>query len=175
MKQQIKNILAVVTTETLEKLAFLFAFPDGERRKDGPAPAMTGRVEFNGYFSGSLIIRISQGTAAELATNMLGLDDDSVISDEEQQDAFKEMLNVICGNLLPAMVDDQVEFNIGPSVVLAEEDAGKALNGTKPVCVARSMLEDGFCDVYLFADEERLEEAAVRKVSVHHNFKEAGQ
>ena len=166
MKQQIKNILAVVTTETLEKLAFLFAFPDDERSKDGPAPAMTGRVEFNGYCSGSLMMRISQGSAAELTTNMLGLDDDSVISDEEQQDAFKEMLNVICGNLLPAVVDDQVEFSIGPPVVLVEEDAGKALNGEKPFCVARSMLEKGFCDVYLFADEERLEEAAVRKASV---------
>ena len=161
MKQQIKNILAVVTNETLEKLAFLFAFPDDERSKDCPAPAMTGRVEFNGHCSGSLMMRLSQGAAAELATNMLGLDDDEMISDEEQQDAFKEMLNVICGNLLPAMVDDQVEFNIGPPVVLAEDDAGKALNGEKPICVARSMLEDGFCDVYLFADEERLKEAAV--------------
>ena len=50
MKQQIKNILAVVTNETLEKLAFLFAFSDDERVHDGPAPAMTGRVDFNGYF-----------------------------------------------------------------------------------------------------------------------------
>ena len=166
MKQQIKNILAVITSETLEKLAFLFAFQDDERSKDGPAPAMTGRVEFNGYCSGTLLMRMSQGSAAELATNMLGLDDDSVVSDEEQQDAFKEMLNVICGNLLPAMVDDREEFNIGPPVVLTEGDAATALNGEKPLCVARSMLEDGFCDVYLFADEDRLQEAADRKASV---------
>ena len=30
MKQQIKKILGVVTSETLEKLAFLFAFADEE-------------------------------------------------------------------------------------------------------------------------------------------------
>ena len=56
--------------------------------------------------------------------------------------------------------------NIGPPVVIAEGEAAKALNGEKPFCVARSMLEDGFCDVYLFVDEKRLKEAAVRKASV---------
>ena len=59
MEQQIKSILAGVTNETLEKLAFLFAFPDDERNSDGPPPAITGRVDFNGFFSGSLAMRMS--------------------------------------------------------------------------------------------------------------------
>ena len=166
MQQQIKDILTVVTNETLEKLAFLFAFSDDERVKDGPAPAMTGRVDFNGYFSGSLMMRISHGAVTEISTNMLGLDDESMASDEEQQDAFKEMLNVICGNLLPSIAGDQVEFSIGPPDVLSEEDAGIALNSEMPLCVARSMLEDGFCDVYLYADQRVVEEA-VGRASVH--------
>ena len=56
MGQQIRHILAVVANETLEKLAFIFAFADDERVNDGPALAMTGRVDFNGYFSGALMI-----------------------------------------------------------------------------------------------------------------------
>ena len=56
MEQQVKNILTGVTNETLEKLAFLFAFPDDERDSDGPQPAIAGRVGFNGSFSGSLVI-----------------------------------------------------------------------------------------------------------------------
>ena len=166
MKQQIKNILAVVTNETLEKLAFLFAFSDDERVKDGPAPAVTGQVDFSGFFSGSLVMRVSQGAVAELATNMLGLDDNSEVSVEEQQDAFKEMLNVICGNLLPVIAGDREEFAIGPPAVLTEEDARIALNNGKPLCVVRLMLEDGFCDVYFFTDE-RLVEDILRKASVH--------
>lgn len=161
MEQQIRHILTVVANETLEKLAFIFAFADDERSNDGPAPAMTGRVDFNGYFSGVLMMRISQGVVTELAVNMLGLDDDSEISDAEQQDAFKEMLNVICGNLLPAIAGDQMEFYIGPPMVLAEDDARIELNQKDPLCVARLMLEDGFCDLYFFPDGPLPEETQV--------------
>lgn len=162
MQQQIKNILSVVTNETLEKLAFLFAFPDDDRVNDGPAPAVTGRVDFNGYFCGSLMMRISQAAVMELATNMLGLDDDAMVSDGQQQDAFKEMLNVICGNLLPAVAGDQVEFKIGPPEILAEDDARIELTNKKPRCVERLMLEDGFCDVYFFADEQLGEDVILK-------------
>ena len=150
MDQQIRNIMAVVANETLEKLAFIFAFPDDERVKDGPAPAVTGRVDFNGYFSGVLMMRISQGAVTELAANMLGLDDDCEISGDEQQDAFKEMLNVICGNLLPAIAGDQMEFNIGAPAILSEDEARIELTKKNPLCVARLMLEGGFCDLYFY-------------------------
>lgn len=152
MEQQIKHILTVVANETLEKLAFIFAFADDERVNGGPSPAVTGRVDFNGYFSGSLMLRISQGAVGELAANMLGLDDDCEISDAEQQDAFKEMLNVICGNLLPAIAGDQMEFHIGPPAVMTEDEARTELNQQEPLSVARLMLEDGFCDLYFYAD-----------------------
>ena len=165
MEQQIRNIMAVVANETLEKLAFIFAFSDNGRANDGPAPAVTGRVDFNGHFSGVLMMRISQGAVTELAANMLGLDDDSEISDNEQQDAFKEMLNVICGNLLPAIAGDQIEFSIGPPAILSEDEAGAELAKKDPLSVARLMLEDGFCDLYFYPDgrlpeEIRLKESA---------------
>lgn len=152
MGRQIKHILTVVANETLEKLAFIFAFADDERVNDGPPPAMTGRVEFNGCFSGVLMVRISLGAVTELATNMLGLDDHCEISDAEQQDAFKEMLNVICGNLLPAIAGDRMEFHIGPPDVLSEDEARIELDKKDPLCVARLMLEDGFCDLYFYPD-----------------------
>jgi CheY-specific phosphatase CheX len=163
MEQQIRNIMAVVANETLEKLAFLFAFSDDERVNDGPEPAVTGRVDFNGYFSGVLMMRISQGAVAELAVNMLGLDDDSKISDDEQQDAFKEMLNVICGNLLPAIAGDQREFSIGPPLILSEDETRVEFGKKDPLCVARLMLEDGFCDLYFFPDGRLPEEISLKE------------
>ena len=111
-------------------------------------------------------MRVSQGAVTELATNMLGLDDNSEISEEEQQDAFKEMLNVICGNLLPAIAGDREEFAIGSPTVLSVEDVRIEPNNEKPLSVVRLMLENGFCDVYLFADERRVEDI-VRNASVH--------
>ena len=162
MEQQVKNILAGVTNETLEKLAFLFAFPDDERDSDGPQPAIAGRVGFNGFFSGSLVIRIASSVVRELSVNMLGLDDDDEISPEDQQDAFKELLNVICGNALPAIAGDHVEFNIEAPEILSESHASFALNKNKPLCVCRLMIDEGFCDVY-FLIEGALPEKILQK------------
>lgn len=154
MEQKIQNIVAEVANDTLEKLAFLFVFPDEERVDDGPQPAMTGRVNFSGYFSGSLMIRISTSAVSELAVNMLGLDDDTEIPSAEEQDAFKEMINVVCGNILPAIAGNQVEFSIGAPEILSESDSEAEINKEKPLCVVRLMLEDGFCDVYFFIEGE---------------------
>ena len=73
MEQQLNNILTTVATDTLEKLAFLFAFPDDQRVDDSSEPAVAARVEFGGYFDGCLWMRISAGAVPELANNMLGL------------------------------------------------------------------------------------------------------
>jgi chemotaxis protein CheX len=152
MEQKIKKILARVTGETLERLAFIFTFPDDERDSDGPDPAIVGRVSFNGFFAGALLVRLSNTGIQELAVNMLGLDDDDEISSEEKQDAFKEMLNVICGNALPAIAGNQVEFSIGSPEILLETATATVLSATKPECTVRLMLEEGFCDVYFFIE-----------------------
>jgi len=161
MAQQLNSILAGVTSDTLEKLAFLFAFPDDERSHDGPEPAVTGRVEFNGMFRGALVVRLSTSVMVELANNMLGLEDDAEISPEAQQDAFKEVLNVVCGNALPAIAGDQVEFNIGAPEILSLKDARKQIGNNTPACLVRLTLEDGYCDVYFFA-EGRLPELILK-------------
>ena len=161
MTQPLKNILTGITNDTLERLAFLFAFPDEDRSQDGPEPAVTGRVEFSGLFCGSLVVRVSTSIIPELAANMLGLEDDAEISVEAQQDAFKELTNVICGNLLPAIAGDQVEFTIGAPETLAASDARNLLSRDTPACVVRLTLEDGYCDVYFFTAGE-LPESAVK-------------
>ena len=148
MEPQLKPILTAIAGDTLEKLAFLFTFGDDERDHDGPDPVMTGRVDFNGHFDGTLGMRISASVIPELAGNMLGADDDAEIPQAEQQDAVKEILNVICGNLLPAIAGDQVEFNIEAPQILSPQDAEKLDQKNKPACVVRLNLEDGFCDLY---------------------------
>jgi CheY-specific phosphatase CheX len=154
MTRQINNILSAVTNDTLERLAFLFAFPDDSREHDGPEPAVTGKVEFSGLFSGSLVVRLSSSIIPELASNMLGAEDDDEISPEAQRDAFKELTNVICGNVLPAIAGDQGEFSIGAPQTLSVPDAGELTGSGDPAGVVRLMVEDGYCDVYLFTEEK---------------------
>ncbi len=164
MEQKIKSILTRVTSETLERLAFLFTFADDERDIDGQEPAVTGRVEFSGFFAGSILLRLSSSALQELAVNMLGLDDDDEIPPEEKQDAFKEMLNVICGNALPAIAGNQVEFKIGSPEILSEAASATELSEANPDCIVRLMLEEGFCDVYFFV-EGRLPESILENES----------
>jgi hypothetical protein len=64
------------------------------------------------------------------------------------------MLNVICGNLLPAIAGDHVVFNIEAPEIISENDAKTKLDEEKPTCVERLTVEDGFCDVYLFIKGE---------------------
>jgi len=152
MTQQIRSILAGAATDTLEKLAFLFAFPDAERSHDIPEPAATGRVEFSGFFRGSMVVRISTSVLPELAANMLGATDDAEVSEEAQQDAFKELTNVICGNVLPAIAGDQAEFHITAPAALCAADARSLIRNDTADCVVRLALDEGFCDVYLFIE-----------------------
>jgi len=154
MTRQINHILSAVTNDTLERLAFLFAFPDDSRSYDNPEPAVTGSVEFSGFFSGRMVVRISSSIIPELASNMLGMADDDEISTEAQQDAFKELANVICGNVLPAIAGDQVEFSIGAPQLLSAQDAHELLGRDDPAGQVRLMVEGGYCDVYLFTREK---------------------
>jgi CheY-specific phosphatase CheX len=154
MEQQLKSILTAVTNDTLEKLAFLFAFADEERDIDSPDPAVVGRVDFNGHFKGFLMMRISESVVPELASNMLGLDDDAQISETQQQDALQELLNVICGNALPAIAGDQVEFSIAAPEILSLMDAAHLNQKYTPACIVRMMLEEGSCDLYFYIEGE---------------------
>lgn len=158
MMSQIDSIVAGTAIETMEKLAFLFSFPDEERAEAFPGPAIAGRVGFNGLFSGSLALRMSSSVLPELAVNMLGLDDEEETHPEMHQDAFKEMLNVICGNLLPALAGEEAEFSIDAPEVITADGGDDGIEFQKAASIVRLMLEDGYCDLVFFVDAKTPED-----------------
>ena len=77
----------------------------------------------------------------------------------QQHDAFKEILNVICGNMLPAIAGKREVFAIGvPDILSPEEMTALALR-----CPATSMakveLDNGQIDFFLLIDGEEISEA----------------
>jgi chemotaxis protein CheY-P-specific phosphatase CheC len=151
MSAAISGILTEVVIDTLEKLAFLFAAP-----LEGPAPEETQklatvRVRFSGPICGGVQLRLSQPVLAELAGNMLGAADGSTLSGDEQQDALRELINVICGNLLPRIGDSTAEFSIQTPFIPA---AGASAAGEfAPVAaVSHLSVEGGICLVALQLD-----------------------
>jgi len=152
MKAQIDKIIISTAVETMEKLAFLFSFPDEERRNAFPGPAIAAKVGFNGLFSGSLALRMSSSVLAELASNMLGLDDEDETNQEMHLDAIKEMLNVICGNVLPALAGQEAEFSIEAPQIIADDGKGETIEFQQAASIVRLMLENGHCDLILFVE-----------------------
>jgi CheY-specific phosphatase CheX len=151
MNAAISGILTDVVVDTLEKLAFLFAVP-----LEGPAPEdarelATVQVGFSGPLCGGMQLSLSRPVLAELAGNMLGADDGSALSADEQHDALRELINVICGNLLPMIGGDTAEFHIQTPFISA---AGASAAGefAPAYAVSNLSVESGICRVALQLD-----------------------
>ncbi|MFH1982207.1 MAG: chemotaxis protein CheX [Pseudomonadota bacterium] len=149
MRDRVTEILINETIDTLEKLAFIFA-----EAADAP-DAITGvdlisvSADYSGPYSGRLVMGFAADGLIALAANMLGLDEDDEITDAEQQDALKEALNIICGNVLPAVAGSEAVFNIAAPQLIAgvsAEDAAAAR------AVARLTMDEGALILYLFCD-----------------------
>jgi CheY-specific phosphatase CheX len=151
MNAATSGIITDVVIDTLEKLAFLFAVP-----LEGPAPEdtrelATVRVRFSGPLCGGMQLSLSQSVLAELAGNMLGADDGAALSADEQHDALRELINVICGNLLPLIGGGTAEFNIQtPFIVTAGVSAAGEFGPVN--AVSNLSVESGICLVALQLD-----------------------
>lgn len=171
MNAAISSRLAEVTTDTLERLAFIFASPVA----DGPAveesALETVRVDFSGGFTGGLELSLSTSVLVELAANMLGADEGRTLSADEQRDALKELVNVVCGNLLPAVAGRAKEFTIGTPY---PANAGKR-GWETPVAVSHLVLEKGICRMRMRVDGPLPEDlACLAQAPNHHHLAELG-
>ncbi len=151
MTEHVKETIYRVAEDVLEKLAFLFSFREDERDHMDYATAMAASVSFGGEFEGSLIMAVSEDVLPELAANMLGIEEQTTPA--EQQDALKELINVVCGNLLPEIAGKKNLFNVNPPTIIPRDDAILAESGPRPVAMAKLALEEGQCDIILFVQD----------------------
>lgn len=160
MSDKIDTILARVAAETLEKLAFVFAYPDEPPRMGGGPEGCRpcnpdgsqASVGFRGPFRGELVMDICSADLLEVAANMLGLEPGDPIGSEERQDALKEVLNVVCGNLLPAIAGKTAVFDIDAPVIVGNGGTGHPNAGPLPCGAAKLSLEGGSCYLYLMIE-----------------------
>jgi len=154
MSEQLKEILSRVAGETLEQLAFMFSLPEDERSCMIPDSAVAATIPFSGSFSGKLVMIVSTLFLPELAANMLGVDEEEIVLNQ-QHDALKETINIICGNLLPAIAGNEVVFNIDAPVIITEVEAIKDVikdNDNKLATMVKLNIEESECDLFLFID-----------------------
>jgi|GEM_PF-6481304 hypothetical protein len=74
---------------------------------------LCARLEFTGPFCGVMAIAAPREFAKIVGTNMLCLEDDVADIFFDRYDPLKELLNMVCGSLLPALAGPKHEFAIG--------------------------------------------------------------
>jgi hypothetical protein len=156
MNEKLDQIITQISIDTLEKLAFMFAFPEDDGEEANGTGDANGHVHacvaFSGPFDGTLAIEMTLPELSELTVNMLGLDTDSEVTAEQRHDALKETLNVICGNMLPAIAGKQAVFNIEIPRIREPNESLAADSEQQPCSVVRLNLEVGLCCLYLYVD-----------------------
>ena len=123
-------------------------FPDQELTDEQKAAKLDVgvAVEFEGSSSGKLLLRVSSSILPEMAANMLGADESPPV--EQQYDAAKEIANIICGNIVPAVCGPEGLYNLrAPKLVDAGD--GAEIPG-EPAARAVVGMEDGRAEVLLY-------------------------
>lgn len=148
-----EQAMSGVIEETLASLAFMFPV-DSDAPGAPEAGAMRrATVEFSGAFGGRLLVAVSPEMLEPLAANMLGLEDGARPSPEQQQDALRELLNVICGNLLPKIASPREVFDVHEPRHLAERDDTPPAIGLRDAGTVAVDLDSGRIQLTLWAED----------------------
>jgi hypothetical protein len=162
MDQQTNETLQQVAEEIFESLAFVLpAFDEEDVEATPAAQRYAASIAFSGPFQGTLHLRIPAPMLEEVSVNMLGLDFGEVAPMDQQHDAFRELCNVICGNLLPRIAGDEAVFDLAVAEIGAA-DADPPAPPSNQAIVARTdlPLEGGVAELTLFTDRQQQQAAA---------------
>lgn len=109
------NTIKQICFDIFEQLAFMFG--DELEKDDVECPEddfMKAVMTFSGHKDGAIEIIIPRRLAPALAYNILGIDESVDIETGIAEDALKELLNTLCGRMLPSLFTDRETFDLHP-------------------------------------------------------------
>jgi CheY-specific phosphatase CheX len=158
LEQAHQQILSETARRIFEEAAFALADSPENGPEDGYStePLLSFAVEFSGPFSGILTITTSERLPIILAANMLGMDDSDPDASEKPADALGEILNMICGNFLPAIAGSGPEFQINAPRQMSVETSRQLIMENSKASTARVQLFMEGCktEIVLLMDAE---------------------
>ena len=141
MSKKLEMGLYKAATLTFEELGFLLPTQEIDEQQLNAQFEAAVSVNFEGPFSGKLLVRVCGGLLPIIATNMLG--EEHVPSKSLQYDALGEIANVICGNMLPEIVGSDHIFHVSAPEIVDDIDL-------PPVAEIQVGLGIGRADLLLF-------------------------
>ena len=141
MNNKLETELYKAATLAFEELGFLLPTPEIDEQQLNARVEATVSIDFEGPFSGNLLMRVCGGLLPILAANMLG--EEEAPSKSLQYDALGEIANVICGNMLPGIAGSKDVFHVNPPRMAESPDL-------PPVAEVQVGLGIGRADLLLF-------------------------
>ena len=113
MQVEQNELVSDVFCEVLEKLAFMFGEAvEKEELASDTSEYIRAMMSFTGAMSGKLGLVVPKEMCPEIAANVLGMDPDDELVAAQAIDALKEVLNVVCGNVLTALAGERAMFDL---------------------------------------------------------------
>uniref|UniRef100_A0A7C5Z371 Chemotaxis protein CheX n=1 Tax=candidate division CPR3 bacterium TaxID=2268181 RepID=A0A7C5Z371_UNCC3 len=115
----IKNNLANIIQDTT---LMIVNIPENDKDSQVVSSSLNhwAEVEYKGPHSGSVYICADQEFLKAVSINMLGLDNSENITLEQQTDAFKELANVITGQLITLVYGKDFVYTLSPPLYFKE-------------------------------------------------------
>ena len=118
MSQKIRTILKDVTFNVLETM--FFAIPELNETTDPASYDVEGCIDLSGEKKISLTLAFPKELGLDLASNFLGLAPEDV-SEEQLLDLTREMINMVGGNLLTSLGDENFSLGLPESRLLSNK------------------------------------------------------
>jgi hypothetical protein len=115
MRADWQETVKKICFDVLEQLAFMFCDElDKTDVQNSDEDFLKATMEFSGHHRGAVDIIVPRQLTPTLVYNILGLDEDDHIESDIAEDALKELLNTLCGRMLPALFTDVETFDLHP-------------------------------------------------------------
>ena len=100
MQTEVLERVGSVVSDVMERFAYVFGEPVEKHTLPVPSEELwLTSIRWSGTNAGSMKMAAPAALGSVLAANLLGIESDEEGAQERAADAFKEMLNVICGHL----------------------------------------------------------------------------
>ncbi|NLX13056.1 MAG: chemotaxis protein CheX [Phycisphaerales bacterium] len=111
MQHQKTATLTTIFSDVLANLAFMFN-DDEPGESTGGEVWIETTISYRGSESGTLRLRCPTEFAALLAANLLGIERDDPDVDTKAEDAVKEFMNIVCGQLITTWYGAEHVFDL---------------------------------------------------------------
>ncbi|MBP7936005.1 MAG: chemotaxis protein CheX [Phycisphaerae bacterium] len=108
---QTKTTLKELFSEILANLAFMFTDDEESEPSDQDVWLETS-VRYLGPNRGTLVFHCPRRFTTGLAANLLGVDPEAPQVDNQSEDAVKEFMNILCGQLVTQFFGSQDIYNL---------------------------------------------------------------